>query len=895
MKRTNKQLDEILDRVGHEIGDDSVDSKVVKGVSDRVMARLSTERELPVPEVAQVYVEHIRGCEDFQRLIPSYLRGSLSSARTMLLEDHTQECIPCRKALKLARVGRPVATPSLGQSAVKRHMAAKWAVAAALIAAVSIGSAVLIRRSGRSAQGVYAMVESVYGSVYRVSDTESEGLTSSGHLGTGEKIRTAKDAGAVVRLPDGSIIEMKERSEFSVTESSQGVTIHLERGNIIVQAAKQRSRNLFVSTNDCMVSVKGTIFSVNNGTKGSRVSVIEGEVHVDHSGEQDILKPGDQVSTNRSIEAIPVKDEIAWSRDRERYAKMLAEIESIRREIDTKAPRPEVRYSTRLLDMVPAGTVLYVALPNLSATLSESHRIMEERIQQNPALGQWWQKEQGSRKGFDRIIDKIREVGEYVGDEIAVSATMDAEGEPEDLVVLAELKNGPGFRSYLEQQIDSVTTGTKKPAVRFVEDPMTVTKTSSPYSKTRDDVYIWINGDVFAASPRLESLRQVADAAANSNAKRFSESSFYARIAELYRDGAGLIVAADLEAIIGEGARTGKEGKGGKGKDEAFRQLGITNLKHFIFELKETGGKAQNRAVVTFDKTERGLASWLAAPGPMGALQFISPDANVVAAFVVKQPVGLVDDLLGALRSLDPSLWQHLKDGEAEHGIDIRNDFAAPLGGEFAFAVDGPVLPVPSWKLVFEVNDPGHLQQTFERIVDKLNEYAAREGKRGFEWERTEAGERTFYTLKSVDFGLSVTYTYANGYLVAGPSRALVDRAVRYRESGYTLLHSPRFIAALPEDKNANFSALFYQNLAPMLGSVARQLGGSARVLPEEGRNTLRSLAGAAPVLAYAYAQDDRIIFSANGEDGPLGLKPSSLMGLPGSFGISQILGSAMH
>jgi hypothetical protein len=887
MKRTNRELDEILDRVGNEIRDDSIDSTVVKGVTDRVMARLSSESDLPVPEVAQV--EHIRGCDDFQKLIPSYLRGSLSSARTMLLEDHTQECIPCRKALKQARLGRPVANPALGQGARKRHTAAKWAVAAAIIAAVSIGSAVLIRRSGNSAQAVYAMVESVYGPVYRVSDTESQALGTSGQLGTGEKIRTAKDAGAVVRLPDGSSIEMKERSELSVTENSQGVTIHLERGNIIVQAAKQRSRNLFVSTNDCMVSVKGTIFSVNNGTKGSRVSVIEGEVHVDHSGEQDVLKPGDQVSTNQSIEPIPVKDEIAWSRDRERYAKMLAEVESIRREIDAKAPRPEVRYSTRLLDMAPAGTVLYVALPNLSATLSESHRIMEERIQQNPALSAWWQQEQGSRKGFDRIINKIREVGEYLGDEIAVSATMDAEGKPENLVVLAELKNGSGFKSYLEQQLDAASDGsTKRHAVRFVEDPMTATETSAGYSKSREDVYIWINGDVFAASPQLASLRQVADGAANSGAKRFSESSFYARIAELYRDGAGLIVAADLEAIIGEGTRASK------GKDvEAFRQLGISNLKHFILELKETGGKAQNRAVVTFDKTERGLASWLAAPGPMGALQFISPDANVVAAFVVKQPVGLVDDLLGAMRSLDPSLWQHLKDGEAEHGIDIRNDFAAPLGGEFAFAVDGPLLPVPSWKLIFEVNDPAHLQQTFERVVDKLNEYAARDGKRGFEWERGEAGERTFYTLKSVDFGLSVTYAYANGYLVAGPSRALVDRAVRYRESGYTLLNSPRFIAALPEDKNANFSALFYQNLAPVLGPVAR-LGGSSRMLPDEGRKTLKSLAGAAPVLAYAYAQDDRIIFSANGEDGPLGLKPSSLMGLPGSFGIAQILGQAM-
>jgi len=66
----------------------------------------------------------------------------------------------------------------------------------------------------------------------------------------------------------------------------------------------------------------------------------------------------------------------------------------------------------------------------------------------------------------------------------------------------------------------------------------------------------------------------------------------------------------------------------------------------------------------------------------------------------------------------------------AEHS----NDFAKPLGGEFAFAVDGPLLPTPSWKMVFEVYDPAHLQQTLERVVEKMNELAARDGKKGFQW-----------------------------------------------------------------------------------------------------------------------------------------------------------------
>ena len=48
--------------------------------------------------------------------------------------------------------------------------------------------------------------------------------------------------------------------------------------------------------------------------------------------------------------------------------------------------------------------------------------------------------------------------------------------------------------------------------------------------------------------------------------------------------------------------------------------------------------------------------------------------------------------------------------------------------------------------------------------------------------------------------------------------------------------------------------------------------------------STLESLASGKPMLAYVYAQEGRFTLSANSEDGPIGLTPSMLLGLPGPF-----------
>ena len=894
----NKNTESILDETTAGIRNEQVDPATVKQAADRVWARLTTENLELKSTMTNIETEHIENCADFQTLIPAYLNNELSEARSLLLVDHTHECIPCRRAMKEARTrtAAPQKTAVTPRRYSLQPVILRWGIAAALVIGFGLLALPFIQRYAPFGGELEATVQAAEGQVYQIADTTSTPIIAGEKLAKGERVRTAKGAHAMLRLGDGTTIEMRDRSELSVTKNAQGTTIHLNRGDIMVEAAKQKSGRLFVDTGDSLVSVTGTIFSVASGTKGSRVSVIAGEVNLDHKGNERVVRAGEQVTTNPSIETIPVKDDVAWSRNAANYVQTLAALSGLSKELN-KVQQPGVRNSTHLLDLMPANTVVYAALPNLTATIAESHRIMQERINQNPALRQWYEKEQSGHRGpgMDQVIDTVREFGEYLGDEVAVSLSMNDKGEPDSPLVLAELKNSAGFRQLLEQQIAKYGGNKQgKPNLQFVDDPLTATAAAPEAGKKNDRLYVWINNNLFAASPQLTQLQALAGVTQKGGGSPFTGTAFYNRIAQVYKEGAGLVVAANLEQLIAKNKADLAKGGDGAKREDALQQLGILNLKYFALDQKETQGKTHTRAVLSFNEA-RGIPSWLAEPGPMGALEYISPDANVVAGFVVKNPVSLVDDLLGVVETVSPDLRKNLDKLQAERGFDIRRDFAAPLGGEFAFAIDGPILPTPSWKMVFEVNDPQHLQQTLERVVSEVNKEAAKFGKTGLVWDRSEISGRTYYTLRSADFGVEVNLTYVNGYMVVGPSRALVERAVRLQGTGYSLLRSARFTAGLPADGNANFSAVFYHNLGPLVQPFADRIASSADKLPQEQAEAIKKMAAdMPPTLAYAYAQGDSITFAANTEGGPFGLSPASLLGMPNALEIQHILSKGM-
>lgn len=863
-----KRNDDTLDQAIAEVTGEPVDPAVVEQAAARVWERLSQgapvhrleSRPAPVAEVQG----SLKGCDDFQALIPAYLRGELPAARALLVEDHTRTCVPCRRALREAREGKAKeARPAAAASMLAGRSRLMWqSLAAAVVIGLGIGLFLLIGEMMAGGSKM-ARVESVDGLLFEIDGQTIREVNAGDVLDEGQEIRTAKGSTALVRMTDGSGIELSERATLSLEASRKGNTIHLDGGRVIVEAAKQRDRHLFVSTSDSLVSVTGTIFSVNNGTKGTRVSVVEGEVRVKQARRDDILHPGDQVTTHASVSAVPIRREIAWSRNAQQYEQLLAELTALGKEIDAQVERPGLRYSTKLLDLAPEGTMAFIALPNLAHSLSETHRILDEKLEGNPTVRQWWNETLGTsekQQKFREMIQKIGDLGRHLGDEIAIAVPAEAEGKDDDVpVILAEVTDEALFRAILEQEIEELKgKNGGKDDIILVDDPAGLSGIQ------RDGMYLWVGNGLFVASPDGAQIARIAAGGISS----FPGTPFRARIAQEYQDGAGWLFAADLAGFMAE-----------ETPDPEAEALGVRDLQHFIVNRQEVEGRADTRAALTFSQQRRGMASWLAAPAPMGALSFISPDANLASAFIVRQPASVLDDML----AISPEMAQELEKIKQEHGFDIREDLAAPLGGEFVFAVDGPLLPTPSWKLVAEVYDPARLQLTLEKMVEHVNAELREEGETGqMTIRQEEVGDRTFYTIQCQKPKVGFDYTFEDGYVVAAPTRALLERSLQQRESGVSLASHPKFRDLLGQDGQVNVSAFFYQNLQPVLESAGK-------LVPEEmkkNQNQIQNLIlGQGPTLIYAYAEEDRILF-ASSSTSPLGLNLQTLAGMGGVLGM---------
>ncbi|MCU0251299.1 MAG: FecR domain-containing protein [Vicinamibacterales bacterium] len=710
------------------------------------------------------------GCAEFRADFRAYLGGELADSRRVLIEDHLSRCPACRTAMAGQKGERRVI--AMPQRSSSRWM--RWGSLAA--AAVLVLSVLYLSRDAIDAMmapgGPRATVVSADGGLYRLP---GGALKAGAAISEKEVVRTGPGAHAVLRLADGSMIDVNERTELFVTAAWSGRAIHLQRGDIIVSAAKQRRGHLQVLTRDSIASVKGTVFAVSAGMGGSVVSVVEGSVAVNQPGRDVVLSPGEQATSNPAL-ASSVEDAVAWSPEAADYLELLASFVKIERQLADMNPA-ELRTSSTLLSYLPAGAFVYGAVPNLGGRIGQALALADEQSSENAAFSAWWNSETGRQ--LRQMVDRVQSVSSLLGDEVAFSVGMQAPGQ-EAPMVIARVQ--PGRRAALASTLDGLFAETGEPTL--------------PYSVT---------DDLMVVSNSAENL-----AWALGHLGQGAGSPFAAAIKERYQRGVGWLVGIDAAPVVAMA----------KGDDAPPVELaGMVGLKYLFLEQRAPAGAEENEITFVFPGERKGMASWLADSGSGGAAEYLPADALVAGYVSTREPWQLFQELSALMTKENETLTGGLAEANDKLGAGFLENLTAAVGTESAFALHGFSVNGPTWTMAVLANDSSVIDNSLRKLADAFNaELSAEEQVHRIAIGQEIAGGRTWTTMKAGGVPFGVTWTYDQGYLVAASDRGSAERAIATRNGGSPLVWSPAFLAQLPSSAGMHPSAFAWLNTKGALG-----------------------------------------------------------------------------
>ncbi|MFN3323718.1 MAG: FecR domain-containing protein [Bryobacteraceae bacterium] len=755
MNRQDEITGDRLDQTLNEMHEDAPSPEQVGAAIARVGARL--------------FAPGAHLCAEFQLSIPGYAAGQLVTTRRLLLEDHLSRCPACRRALADYRVKPESAPAPIVMPSARRAAWPRWAIAAGvLLAALVLGRDPLDRALAPA--GPRAVVDSISGSLYRVSGGE---LSAGASLSDGEVIRTGPDARAILRLADGSLVELNERTELNLQAAWSGQTIRLDRGDVIVRAAPQRRGSLRVVTRDSVASVKGTIFAVSSASAGSLVSVVEGAVFVSQLGQQRLLQAGEQGASSSALAAVPIRSAVAWSQDAENYYALLGDLIRIEKEL-AGMPGHAPRTETKLLRYLPANPVLYGAIPNVTDAVRQATALIEQRAAGSAILREWWTNPSGEK--LRTLLDHIRSATSLLGEEIVFVVCRDiAAPKTETPALLAEVL--PGRQEELSQALARIDS-----EIAFHIEAGLLLISSSPGS--------------------LAALR--------ANLGRGASTPFADEIAARYANGAVYLIGLDIAALPASAPDS-----------NVAAALGLTQMKRLFFEQRSGPGGDDMEAVLNFNGMRTGVASWLAPPAASGSAEYASSEAVVVVSASTRNPRQAFDELIALGGQGDSGLLNVIRHIESDIGVDLSNDLAAAIGTDFTIALERPSLPAPGWFIAVELLQPALFDSTARRFVENINRAHPGDNGPGLELTQESAVGRVWTTLKSRHSPFALHWTHDRGYLILGPDRGVATRAIATRDGGFPLIRSTRFRERIPVSKTLHNSGFLWLNANNALADFA--------------------------------------------------------------------------
>ncbi len=531
-----------------------------------------------------------------------------------------------------------------------------------------------------------------------------------------------------------------------------------------------------------------------------------------------------------------------WTRELEKkYPGLLTEFGQLFAKLQHNVQFPPTRAESRLLPLLPDSTMSYAAFPNYGESANQALKVFRQELQESAVLRAWWQHGEvaGTGQKVEDSLEKFYQLSQYLGDEVAVSGTMETR-EP-NLLIVAEIRK-PGLKKALQQMISELA-GKSKPGV-LVLDPKDLAAIES--KPAAGELMILVRPDYVVGALDLATLRNF-NARLDQASRGFAATPFGRRVEQAYTGGVTILGAADLQKILSQIPL------GTKQDQMPFQRSGYADMKYLVWEHKSVAGQAISQSELSFVAPRRGAAAWLAKPAPLGSLDFVSPKAIVAGTVVLTSPARVFDDVKELMSVSNPNAFAGIAQAEQALKLSLREDLLSCLAGEITLELDNVAPPKPEWRAILKVNDTKHLRQTLSSLLTTTQ----------FRTEEFEEGGVTISTVNipSAQNPLKIGYAFLDGYLIVGSGRETVADAIRLHTTGGSLGKSRKFLAALPPGHSAEASAMQYQD------PIAMTLLKLQQVAPEMARSFSQFSGESSPAIFSFYGEESAIREASRGGD----------------------------
>jgi hypothetical protein len=290
-------------------------------------------------------------------------------------------------------------------------------------------------------------------------------------------------------------------------------------------------------------------------------------------------------------------------------------------------------------------------------------------------------------------------------------------------------------------------------------------------------------------------------------------SPFATAIGERYQRGVGWLIGMDAPPVITMSA-----------KDDAppIELAGMIGMKYIFLEQRAPAGAVENEVTLAFQGPRTGMGSWLADAGSGGAAEYLPADALVAGYLSTREPLQLFEEFSAQITRTVPEFQRSLARVDEKLGTGFVQNLAGALGTEGALALTGLSTAGPTWVMASVANNPSVIDGSLQKMVDTFNaELAPEDQAKRIELSQESANGRTWNTIKPGGLPIAMTWTYDQGYIVAGSDRASAERAIATRNSGAQLVWSPEFLGQLPSSAGLHPSAFAWLNPKGALGILA--------------------------------------------------------------------------